>query len=131
MNFYDNTLYNFLKNNIKPFTFETFYTDTFKDIEIILNKTITDEMKKELNINHKITKIKDLLIYTIENDFNQYMKIINYFKLDLLNYGTFNIYEKLLTEGKIDMMLDLNYDDELNDDTFNLIYRQTTRRSSR
>ena len=45
------------------------------------------------------------------------------------NYDIFNINEKLISSGEIDVIVDLEYDDEYNkDENLELIYRQTIRR---
>jgi hypothetical protein len=113
INHYDNTIYNYLKNNKKPFAFEPFYKSSLTDIEIILNKNST----------------KEKLIEAIEKDFNEYNNLINQLEINKLNYGVYNIYEKLVALGEIDVMLDLDYTDEYKkDDTLDLIYRQPIRR---
>lgn len=113
LNHYDDTLYQYLTNNVKPYSFEPFYQNKFKDIDIILNK---DNMKTKL-------------IKTIETNFSQYNNLIRELSLDKLNFGILNINNKLVAEGKIDMMIDLDYNDEdKRDDLLNLIYRQPIRR---
>lgn len=112
LNHYDDTLYNYLKNNIKPFSFEPFYQNNFKDIDLLLNK-------KDL---------KNKLIEIIEKDFNQYKQYE--MELNKFNFGILNIYDKLIAEGKIDIMLELEYSDEYKkDDNLDLIYRTPIRRS--
>jgi len=115
LNHYDDTLYNYLKNNIKPYSFEPFYENNIYDIDLILNKT---NAKKEL-------------IETIEKDFNQYNTMIEKLQFQQFNYGVFNIYDKLLSSGDIDIMLDMEYSDNTSkDDVFEMIYRQPLRRNT-
>ena len=114
INHFNKTLYDYLKNNKKPFEFELFYNSGLKDIEIILNKY----------------SIKNKILDAIEQDFNEYNNLINtYDEINKFNYGIFNIYEKLISSGEIDTMLDLDYDDEYKkDEMLQLIYRQPIRR---
>ena len=116
INHFNKTLYNYLKNNKKPFEFELFYNSSLKDIEIILNKY----------------SIKNKILDAIEKDFNEYNNLINtYDEINKFSYGIFNIYEKLISSGEIDTMLDLDYDDEYKkDDMLQLIYRQSIRRGN-
>jgi hypothetical protein len=115
LNHYDNTLYNYIKNNIKPFSFEMFYENKFKDIDIILNKNNS----------------KQKLINIIEKEFNNYDNYIKELELDKLNYGVFNIYDKLLSEGKTNITMNLDYSNDLNfDNNLELIYRQPIRRGN-
>lgn len=115
INHYNQTLYNYIKNDINRFKFEPFYQDNLKDIEIILNK----------NGNKK------KLIECIEKDFNQYTQMVNELGIDKLSYGVLNIYEKLLSEGLADIMVDLEYSDEgQKDDNLDLIFRQPIRRGT-
>jgi hypothetical protein len=112
LNHYDDTLYNYIKNNSKPFSFEPFYQNNFKDVDLLLNK-------KDL---------KNKLIEIIEKDFNQYKQYE--MELNKFNFGILNIYDKLIAEGKIDIMLELEYSDEYKkDDNLDLIYRTPIRRS--
>jgi len=116
INHYDFTLYNYLKNKKKPFSKELFYKTNLLDIDLLLNQN---------------NKLKEKLIDSIEKDFNQYHQIVNEYKLNKLNFGVFNIYEKLLSEGKVNVMYDLDYDEVSKpDDILDLIYRQPIRRQS-
>lgn len=114
INHFNKTLYDYLKNNKKAFKFEPFYNSYLKDIDIILNKY----------------SIKNKLVDAIETDFNEYNNLINkHAEINKHNYGVFNIYEKLISLGEIDTMIDLDYDDEYKkDNILQLIYRQTIRR---
>ena len=116
INHYDDTLYNYLKYNKKPFNFEVFYKTNLIDIDLLLNNNL---------------ELKDKLINSIEKDFNQYNQLINEYKLNKKNYGILNIYDKLLAEGQIDVMYELDYDENSKkDDILDLIYRQPIRRYS-
>ena len=116
LNHYDFTLYDYLKNKKKPFSKELFYKNTLLDIDLLLNQN---------------NKLKEKLIDSIEKDFNQYNQLVNEYKLNKLNYGIFNIYEKLLSEGKVSVMYDLEYDEiSKPDDVLDLIYRQPIRRQA-
>ena len=113
INHYNKTLYEYLKNNKKPFTFEPFYKSSLNDIDIILNKY----------------SLKNKIIDAIENNFIEYNNLINQYQEINKNYDIFNIYEKLISSGEIDIIVDLEYSDEYKkDENLELIYRQTTRR---
>lgn len=57
------------------------------------------------------------------------MLINQYEEFNKKNYDIFNINEKLISSGEIDVIVDLEYDNEDNkDENLELIYRQTTRR---
>ena len=113
INHYNKTLYEYLKNNKKPFTFEPFYKSSLNDIDIILNKY----------------SLKNKIIDAIENNFIEYNTLINQYQEINKNYDIFNIYEKLISSGEIDVILDLEYSDEYKkDENLELIYRQTIRR---
>ena len=115
INHFNKTLYDYLKNNKSPFSFEPFYKSSLKDIEIILNKH----------------SAKNKILDAIEKDFNEYNNIVNQLEINNLNYGIFNIYEKLVILGEIDIIFDLEYSDKSNiDDTLDLIYRQPIRRGT-
>lgn len=127
LNFYDNTLYQYLKNNKKPFKSEIFYKTNFRKIDVIINKNVEKDIKERYNFKGKI--VKDLLIETIENSFHQYQNIMNHYELDVLDFGELDIYERLISMNKIETMLDLVYtDEEKEDDDFKLIFRDSIRR---
>ena len=127
LNFYDNTLYQYLKNNKKPFKSEIFYKTNFRKIDVIINKNVESDIKERYNFKGKI--VKDLLIETIENSFHQYQNIMNHYELDVLDFGELDIYERLISMNKIETMLDLVYtDEEKEDDDFKLIFRDSIRR---
>jgi hypothetical protein len=127
LNFYDNILYQYLKNNTKPFKSEMFYKNNFRKIDAILNKNVEIDMKEKFNFKGKL--VKDVLIETIEHSFHQYQSIIHYYELDVLDFGELDIYEKLISMGKVETMLDLIYtDEEKEDDDFKLIFRDSIRR---
>jgi hypothetical protein len=116
INHYDFTVYDYLKNKKKSFSNELFYKSSLLDIDLLLNQN---------------NKLKEKLIDSIEKDFNQYHQLVNEYKLNKLNFGVFNIYEKLLSEGKVSVMYDLEYDEVSKpDDVLDLIYRQPIRRQS-
>ena len=67
----------------------------------------------------------------IEKEFNNYDNYIKELELDKLNYGVFNIYDKLLSEGKTNITMNLDYSNDLNfDNNLELIYRQPIRRGN-
>lgn len=118
MNLYNHTLYNYLKYKERPFKSEKNYEDNFKKIDLLMKKSIPKEIRelKEL-IKMKGTTLKELFIEIIENHFEQYTKFINYLNINELNYGEFNIYNKL---NKVTNKIKVNFK---NDDIYNLIYR--------
>jgi len=127
LNNFDNTIYQYIKNKKKPYAFETFYKSSFRNLEIKINSNLNES--DALKFNFKGT-IKELLIETIEKRFYQYSSLIKYFELEDFSYGELNIYEKLISEGKIETMLELTYSDEKdNDEVFKLLYRQPLRRN--
>jgi hypothetical protein len=116
INHFDFTVYDYLKNKKKAFSNELFYKSSLLDIDLLLNQH---------------NKLKEQLIDSIEKDFNQYHQIVNEYKLNKLNFGVFNIYEKLVSEGKVSVMYDLEYDEVSKpDDVLDLIYRQPIRRNA-
>jgi len=127
LNHYDNTIYQYIKNKKKPYAFETFYKFKFRDLENKLNTKLNELDATKFNFNGTI---KELLIETIEKRFYQYSNIVKYFELETFSYGELNIYEKLISEGRIETMLELVYSDEKEDDEiFKLVYRQPLRRN--
>ena len=125
---YDNTLYTYLKYNKKPFASEIFYKDMFYDIDHIVKKNVDPQTKKKYNF--KGNTIKELLIYTIEYDFINYDEIIKIYEIEKLNWGEFNIYDKLIAENRINVMLELNYsENDVSDDTLDLVFRTPIRRT--
>ena len=114
INHYNKTLYEYLKTGKKPFSSEPFYKSSLNDIDIIINKY----------------SLKNKIIDTIEHNFYEYNTLINqYEEFNKKNYDIFNINEKLISSGEIDIIVDLEYDNEDNkDENLELIYRQTTRR---
>jgi len=125
---YDNTLYQYLKNNTKPYKFEIFYKNNFRKLDLLLNSKLDQEAKTKFNFNGNY--LKDLIINTIENNFYQYSSVVNYFKLEDYAFGTFNILDKLVSMDKINSMMDINYnDDDEGDEIFKLTYRQPLRRT--
>jgi hypothetical protein len=123
---YDNTLYQYLKNNTKPYKFEIFYKNNFRKLDLLLNSKLDQEAKTKFNFDGNY--LKDLIINTIENNFYQYSSVVNYFKLEDYAFGTFNILDKLVSMGKINSMMDINYNDD-DDEIFKLTYRQPLRRT--
>ena len=124
---YDNTLYQYLKNNTKPYKFEIFYKNNFRKLDLLLNSKLDEESKTKFNFDGNY--LKDLIINIIENNFYQYASVVNYFKLEDYAFGTFNILDKLVSMGKINSMMDINYnDDDDGDEIFKLTYRQPLRR---
>ena len=126
LNHYDNTIYQYIKNKIKPYSFETFYKSKLKNLDSKLDSKLNEDDKVRFNFNGTI---KELLIETIEKRFYQYSDLVKYFELQDFSYGELNIYEKLISQGKIETMLELAYSDEKEDDEiFKLLYRQPIRR---
>jgi hypothetical protein len=113
---------------VKPYSFEKFYKSNFRVLETKLETKLTNEEKSRFNFTG--TTVRELLIETIENRFYEYSSLIKYFELEQFNYGELNIYEKLISQGRIETMLELVYteDEEDSDDIFKLLYRQPVRR---
>jgi hypothetical protein len=102
MNHFNRTLYNYLKYNKKPFKSEKNYKNNFKKIDSLINKSIPKEMKDEFHINFESNSLKELLIFTIEKNFIQYLNISNYLKLNQINYGIFNMHNSKDLSLKLD-----------------------------
>jgi len=127
LNHYDNTIYQYIKNKKKPYSFETFYKYKFRILDSKLDVKLNSSDAIKFNFNGTL---KELLIETIEKRFYQYLAIVKYFELEEFSYGELNIYEKLISQGKIETMLELAYSDEKEDDEiFKLVYRQPLRRN--
>ena len=127
LNHYDNTIYQYIKNKKKPYSFETFYKYKFRNLDSKLDVKLNSGDAVKFNFNGTI---KELLIETIEKRFYQYSAIIKYFELEEFSYGELNIFEKLISQGRIETMLELAYSDEKEDDEiFKLVYRQPLRRN--
>lgn len=128
LNHYDNSMYKYAKEKVKPYSFEKFYKSNFRVLEAKLETKLTSEEKTRFNFTG--VTIRELLIETIENRFYEYSSLIKYFELEQFNYGELNIYEKLISQGRIETMLELIYteDEEESDDIFKLLYRQPVRR---
>jgi len=128
LNHYDNSMYKYAKEKVKPYSFEKFYKSNFRVLETKLETKLTSEEKTRFNFTG--ATIRELLIETIENRFYEYSSLIKYFELEQFNYGELNIYEKLISQGRIETMLELVYteDEEESDDIFKLLYRQPVRR---
>jgi hypothetical protein len=129
LNHYDNTIYNYAKNKVKQYNFETFYNFDFRLLDSKLDTRLSPDEKTRFNFTGKT--IRELLIETIENRFHEYSTLIKYFQLDKFSYGEFNINDKLISQGRIETMLDMVYTDEEedSDDIFKLLYRQPIRRN--
>jgi len=127
LNHYDNTIYQYIKNKKKPYSFETFYKYKFRILDSKLDIKLNSSDAIKFNFSGTL---KELLIETIEKRFYQYLAIVKYFELEEFSYGELNIYEKLISQGKIETMLELAYSDEKEDDEiFKLVYRQPLRRN--
>lgn len=128
INHFDNTLYQYAKNKIKPYKFETFYKNNFRKLDTLLLSKVSDDIKKKFSFNGKT--VRELLIEVVEKQFYQYSNLNKIYELDNYSFGELNIYEKLISEGRIDTMLELQYsdDDDDDDDLYKLIYRQPIRR---
>jgi len=115
MNHFNKTLYNYLKYNKKPFKSEKFYKNNFKKIDLLVNKSIPKEMKEEFHIVFEGKTLKELLIFAIEKNFDMYLKIIKYIKLNEINFGVFNMHESKNLPLKLD---------KSENEIYNLLYRQ-------
>ena len=129
LNHYDNTMYNYAKNKTKQYNFETFYSFDFRLLDSKLDTRLSPDEKTRFNFTG--SNIRELLIETVENRFHEYSSLIKYFQLDKFSYGEFNINDKLISQGRIETMLDMVYTDEEedSDDIFKLLYRQPIRRN--
>jgi hypothetical protein len=127
--FYNHTIYNYAKNKnilIKDSFFKNnigwFKTDQ------ILNTKLDTKIKEELNISHNT--IREALIYIVENNFIIYDRFIKLINIEKNYYFTYEIYEKLNNQNRIENFRpDIFYEDEKPyDENFKLIFRQPIRR---
>ena len=131
MNFYNHTIYNYAKNKIK-YLEGAFIKSNWYNIDNIINSEISDEVKKKYKL--KSNKISDAIIFIVENSFILYDRFINEisskYKINKEMFLTFEIYEKLNNQNRINMFrsnIDYNEEEQLGDD-FKLIFRQPLRR---
>jgi hypothetical protein len=129
-NLFNKSIYDYLKSNIKILINNPFieYPIGYWYLDEYFNKPVDQEIINKYNLNHKTNK--ELLIDIVENKFNLYLKIINIMPVFNNPFIIFNIYEKLVAEGLIDLFkpnLEYTNDDNI-DDNFKLIFRQPIRR---
>jgi hypothetical protein len=139
--FYNHSIYDFLKNDKKYLDYPFIkYNIGWFNIKELFNKMIKKEDAISLGFKKKIS-FKDIFIYAIENEVTFYDKliykinqiekfnIVNNTKINILNedYVTFEIYERLNSENRLQNFKSFIYDDILNDD-FKTIFRQPIRR---
>jgi hypothetical protein len=142
-NFYNATIYNYAKNNIKDIQNQYIKYDIgWYNLDKLLNKNLSEIIIEKYKLKYK--NIKDNLIDIIENNFSIYDLFINEInneknlvnlldkKINLLNndYYIFNIYNKLISKYK-DLVFNENirYVDEINKgETYKTIFKQSIRR---
>jgi hypothetical protein len=120
MNLFNRTLYNYIKYNKKPFKSiknkSCSYKSNFKKIDSLINKSIPKDLIEVFHINFNGKTLKELLIYTIEKNFIEYVKITGYLKINELCFGILNM-PRNRSELKI---FNSNKENEI----YNLIYRR-------
>jgi hypothetical protein len=131
MNFYNHTIYNYIKNKTKYLDLPFIKANWYK-----LDKTINMQFSKELKNKYKLqsNKISDAIIEIIENNSIIYDKFISElsteYKINKDTYLIFEIYEKLNNQNRIENFrsnIGYNEDETLGED-FKLIFRQPLRR---
>jgi hypothetical protein len=134
MRFYNHSIYDYVKNKKKYLDYEFIrYPFGWYNIDSIINKEVDKDTIKKYNL--KYSKIKDILIDSVENNFIFYKKLIiilRELKLNLNknNYVVFDIYEKLNLQNRItNFRSDILYNecDKLTDE-YELVFRQPIRR---
>jgi hypothetical protein len=131
--FYDNTLYDYIVSN-KIYLKDPYitYESGYWKLDDFLKKEPENDIVNKLP--EKFKKIKTngkLILDLIEKDFYLYLKVINNFDTDIFNncYVVFNIYEKLVSQKRIEHVHNMNYTDEEDmDDNYKLVFRQPIRR---
>jgi hypothetical protein len=141
MNLYNNSIYSYLTKGIKYLEFNPFinYNLGYWYLDNYFNKFIDENIITKLpeNIRSLIThennlKNKDLFIKCIDQEFNYYPKLLEIIDTNIIknDYVTFNIYDKLVTEGFADKFkptIEYTNESDMGND-FKLIFRQPIRR---
>lgn len=131
MNFYNHTIYNYIKNKTKYLDFPFIKANWYK-IDEIINMQFSKELKNKYKLQSN--KISDAIIEIIENNSIIYDKFISElsteYKINKDTYLIFEIYEKLNNQNRIEnFRSNIGYDeDESLGDDFKLIFRQPLRR---
>jgi hypothetical protein len=131
--FYDKTIYDYIKSN-KIYLKNPYitYESGYWKLDDFLKKEPENDVVNKLP--EKFKKIKtnaNLIIDLIEEDFYLYLKVINNFDTDIFNncHVIYNIYEKLVSDKRIEHIYNMNYTDEEDmDDNYKLVFRQPIRR---
>ena len=131
--FYDNTLYDYIISN-KIYLKDPYitYESGYWKLDDFLKKEPENDIINKLP--EKFKKIKTnskLILDLIEKDFYLYLKVINNFDTDIFNncYVVYNMYEKLVSQKRIEYVHNMNYTDEEDmDDNYKLVFRQPIRR---
>ena len=124
VNLFNKTIYNYLKYGKKQFENNSFisYDVGYWYLDEYFNKKSEDE-------NFKTNK--ELLINVIEKKSENYYKLFKSMDKNIFKkcYFTFNIYDKLLSEGLgSNFKPDIGYSKEYGDENFRLIFRQPIKR---
>jgi hypothetical protein len=131
MNFYNHTIYNYIKNKTKYLDFPFIKANWYK-IDEIINMQFSKELKNKYKLQSN--KISDAIIEIIENNSIIYDKFISElsteYKINKDTYLIFEIYEKLNNQNRIEnFRSNIGYDeDESLGEDFKLIFRQPLRR---
>ena len=127
-NLFNNSLYKYLKFNIKYLDFNPFitYDVGYWYLDEYFNKI------NQTNIIKNIKNNKDLYINTCETKFDYYPKMITLLDSNIINksYVTFNIYDKLQSSGEDNYFrpnIDYSEDNYIDQD-YKIIFRQPLRR---
>jgi hypothetical protein len=139
MNLFNDTIYSYLTtgtkylNNLTNFNPFINYNLGYWYLDEYFNKSINADMRIKLPDRFKdIKTMKELYIKSIENTFYFYSKLVELLDNNIINndYVTFNIYDKLVSEGLTDNFKPtIEYtNDDIIDSNFKLIFRQPIRR---
>jgi hypothetical protein len=125
-NFYDHTLYDYIKNNNKFLNFPFIKSNIGW---YMINDFVDNDIPKEFVHNYKFKTIKETFIDIVENNFTLYPTFVKEIINNNQFYLIYEIYEKLNYQNRIANFKSLVYDNEetLGDD-FKLIFRQELRR---
>jgi len=135
-NFYNHTLYDYIKNNKKFLNFNFIKNKiSWHKLNQILDNEVSNELKNKYKFDKKLKTLKDYLIYIIEENFILYEKFMDDIDNLLLNfknnnYFIFETYDKLNNQNRLNVFnLGIEYEKEDNiDNNYKLIFRQPIRR---
>ena len=134
-NLFNNFIYKYLKYNYKYYELNPYinYEIGYWYLDSYFNKNISDDIMIKLPIKlKKIKTLKELFINTFEYEFSYYSTLIKLLDEKIFNnaFVTYNIYDRLIVENKIDNFkpnIGFN-DDNIIDENYKLIFNESFRR---